>query len=181
MVSRGRFRARGGCSGRAVCQAGGSSRLPQARPHAPRQGRPQPRRGRAQGLGAGFSWTIGGTILGGTLGGLGFLAAAPEHSRRQGRVPSSAVPGQARSRAGAKSRDAGGAGLQRSKVPEAVGSGFHSWDQLYGPWFCSSPDPEGKPSATLEITGWWPLRRSLQTAQESGPRQTGGEGAGRSR
>lgn len=86
--------------------------------------------------------------------GLGFLAAAPEHSRRQGRVPSSISLGRLAGSlgAGAKSRDAGGAGLRgaRSQRPWAAASipGTSSPDAG-----SAAPRPGGKRSATLEITG----------------------------
>ena len=59
------------------------------------------------------------------------MAAAPEHSRRQGRVPSSMSPGRLGAGAGAKSRDAGGAGLRgarsqrRRRLGAQVGNAGH--------------------------------------------------------
>ena len=109
--------------------------------------------------------------LEGPCKGLGFLVAAPEHSRRQGRVPSSMSPGRLGARAGAKSSEAGGAGLRgvRSQRPWAAGSipGTSSTDP------CSAASrPGGKRSATLEITG--------VVASEEEPSDRAGE-AGRGR
>lgn len=106
---------------------------------------------------------------------LGFLVAATEHSRRQGRVPSNMSPGKlgagAGAGAGAKSSEAGGAGLKgvRSQMLWAVASipGISSTDS------CSAASrPGGKRSATLEITG--------VVASEEEPSDRAGE-AGRGR
>lgn len=103
--------------------------------------------------------------------GPGFSVAAAEHSRRQGRVPSSMSPGRFAAGAGAMSSEAGGAGLRgvRSQRPWAAGSilGTSSTDP------CSAASrPGGKRSVTLEITG--------VVASEEEPSERAGE-AGRGR
>lgn len=99
--------------------------------------------------------------------------AATEHSRRQGRVPSNMSPGKfgAGAGAGAKSSEAGGAGLRgvRSQMLWAVASipGTSPTDP------CSTASRlGGKRSATLEITG--------VVASEEEPSDRAGE-AGRGR
>lgn len=99
------------------------------------------------------------------------MVAAAEHSRWQGRVPSSTSPGRLGAGAGAKSSEAGGAGLRGLRSQRL-------WVAASVPR-TSSTDPcsaasraGGKRSATLEITG-------VVASEEEPSDRAGEEGRGR--